>query len=107
MENNIFYKLASVIDERKNASPESSYTAKLLHAGVEKISKKVIEEAFEACLAAHNGDTAHLTNEICDLFYHALVLGASRGVTIDAVAAELTRRFGTSGIDEKASRKQQ
>ncbi len=99
--------LAATIESRKSASPDSSYTAKLLHAGLEKIGRKVMEEAGELVEAAGEpGDEGreHTVYEAGDLFYHALVLLAHRGIPLAEVEAELARRFGTSGLVEKASR---
>ena len=99
-----FERLAGVIESRKAADPGSSYTAKLMHAGVDAINKKVMEEAHEACVAARENDKPHLVRELADLFYHALVLAAFRGVAVGDIAAELDRRAGQSGLAEKAAR---
>ena len=99
-----FERLAGVIESRKGADPGSSYTAKLMHAGVDAINKKVMEEAYETCVAARENDKPHLVCELADLFYHALVLAAFRGVAVAEIAAELDRRAGQSGLAEKASR---
>ncbi|MEK6795059.1 MAG: phosphoribosyl-ATP diphosphatase [Spirochaetota bacterium] len=104
---NAFERLASVIAERKTADPSTSYTAKLMHTGVDKMNKKIIEEAYETCMAAKENDKAHLTAEICDLFYHTLVLAGYKDITIADIASELERRAGTSGLLEKASRGEQ
>jgi phosphoribosyl-ATP pyrophosphohydrolase len=96
--------LAGVIASRKGASPDSSYTAKLLSQGVEKCAKKLGEEALEAALAAVAGDPRHLTAESADLLYHLLVLLAAADVGLADVMAELARREGVSGLVEKAAR---
>lgn len=100
----ILAALADEVSERQQASPETSYTAKLLSLGVEKCAKKFGEEAVELALAAVLRDKAHTTAEAADVFYHLLVLLAASGVPLRDVMAELARRRGTSGIAEKASR---
>jgi phosphoribosyl-ATP pyrophosphohydrolase len=97
-------RLWATIEARHGASPESSYTAKLLAAGLAGIARKLGEEALEAVIEAVKGDTAALTRESADLLYHLLVLWAAAGLSPDDMAAELTRREGVSGIEEKSSR---
>ena len=97
-------RLAEVIASRKGADPESSWTAKLLAAGPEKAAEKFGEEAVEAVIEAVKGDRARLTAEAADVLYHLLVMLAARDVTLEDVLAELERREGTSGLDEKAAR---
>ncbi|MBD3676996.1 MAG: phosphoribosyl-ATP diphosphatase [Rhodobacteraceae bacterium] len=97
-------RLAATIAARKGADPESSWTAKLLSKGPEKCAEKFGEEAVEAVIEAVKGDRARLTSEAADVLYHLLVMLAAREVTLDEVLAELERREGTSGIEEKASR---
>jgi len=104
MEPDIFDRLFEVIDERKKASPESSYVAKLMHRGTEKINSKITEEAAEVCEAALEEDKQHLVYEICDLLFHTFVLAAYRDITIEDIKKEFERRFGTSGLVEKAGR---
>jgi phosphoribosyl-ATP pyrophosphohydrolase len=99
-----FERLAGVIESRKSADPGSSYTAKLMHAGVDAMNKKILEEAYETCVAAREADRGHLVYEIADLFYHTLVLASFRGVTVAEIAAELDRRSSQGGLAEKASR---
>jgi len=101
----IFSQLFQVIELRKVASPEESYVAKLMHKGVEKINSKITEEAGEVCEAALEDDKDHLVYEICDLLFHTFVLAGYRDITIDDIGKELERRFGTSGLEEKAGRK--
>jgi phosphoribosyl-ATP pyrophosphohydrolase len=96
--------LYQVILSRKDASPESSYTASLLHKGIDKILKKLGEEATETVIAGKGGSSEELTYEAADLCYHLLVLLAARDVPANDVWKELERRFGTSGLEEKASR---
>lgn len=97
-------RLAATIAARKNADPDSSWTAKLLSKGPEKCAEKFGEEAIEAIIEAVKGDRAKLTGEAADVIYHLLVMLAARDVTLTDVEAELTRREGTSGITEKAAR---
>ncbi len=93
-----------VLASRKGADPAASYTAQLMRGGPDAIGKKIMEEAYETCLAGREGDHEHQVREMADLFYHVLVLGAFRDVSVAEVAAELDRRAGTSGLAEKASR---
>jgi phosphoribosyl-ATP pyrophosphohydrolase len=96
--------LADEIAERKTASPEQSYTAKLLLKGVEKCAKKLGEEALETAIAAVLRDKKQVAAEAADLLYHLLVLLEASGVNLADVMAELDRRQGISGIAEKAAR---
>ncbi|MEL7300201.1 MAG: phosphoribosyl-ATP diphosphatase [Pseudomonadota bacterium] len=96
--------LADTIAARKAAEPDSSWTAKLLSQGPEKCAEKFGEEAVEAVIEAVKGDRERLTAEAADVLYHLLVMLASRDVSLEDVEAELSRRAGTSGIEEKASR---
>ena len=85
-------RLAQLVDERKADMPEGSYTTKLFHGGVDRIGKKIGEEAAEMIIAAKNVDDRELTWETADFLYHALVLLANQGVSIEAVMHELQRR---------------
>ncbi|HZK90828.1 MAG TPA: phosphoribosyl-ATP diphosphatase [Stellaceae bacterium] len=98
-------RLWQSIEARRGASPDSSYTAKLLAAGPAAIARKLGEEALEAVIEAVKGDKPALTRESADMLYHLLVLWAAAGLSPDDVAAELTRREGVSGLAEKRSRK--
>ena len=98
-------RLWQVIQSRRGADPEASYTAKLFARGRAKIAQKLGEEAIEAVIEGVKGDRAALTGESADLLYHLLVLWAAAGITPTDVAGELCRREGTSGIAEKKSRK--
>lgn len=97
-------RLAAMIESRKTADPDSSWTARLLNKGPEKCAEKFGEEAIEAVIEAVRGDKARLTAEAADVLYHLLVMLTSRDVSFDSVLAELARREGRSGLDEKASR---
>jgi len=98
-------RLWRVIESRRGADPDTSYTAKLFARGNAKIAQKLGEEAVEAVIEGVKGDRAALIGESADLFYHLLVLWAAVGVTPADVAGELKRREGTSGIAEKRGRK--
>ena len=97
-------RLAATIEARKEADPDGSWTAKLLAKGPEKCAEKFGEEAVEAIIEAVKGDRDRLTSEAADVLYHLLVMCASRGVSLDEIEAELSRREGRSGLDEKAAR---
>ena len=101
---NALDRLAQTIADRKSADPSSSWTAKLLSEGVEIAAQKFGEEAIEAIIEAVKGDCERLTAEAADVIYHLLVMLAACDVTLDDVLAELDRRAGSSGIDEKANR---
>ncbi len=96
--------LAATIQSRIGADPNTSWTAKLLSKGPEKCAEKFGEESIEAIIEAVKGDRDALTREAADVIYHLLVMLAARGVSLADVEAELTRREGQSGIDEKAAR---
>jgi phosphoribosyl-ATP pyrophosphohydrolase len=98
-------RLWATIEARRGASAETSYTAKLLAAGPAGVARKLGEESLEAIIEAVKGDGAALARESADVLYHLLVLWAAAGLTPDDVAAELTRREGVSGIEEKRGRK--
>jgi phosphoribosyl-ATP pyrophosphohydrolase len=97
-------KLEAVIRSRNGADAGTSYVASLFAKGREKIAQKVGEEATETVIAALSGDPAKLTSEAADLIFHLLVLLAEADVSFDDVLAELERREGVSGHDEKAAR---
>jgi phosphoribosyl-ATP pyrophosphohydrolase len=97
-------RLAGVIEQRKAADPEDSYVAGLYEKGLDVILKKVGEEATETVIAGKGGDNAQLVYETADLWFHTLVMLAARGLGPADVLAELERRFGLSGIEEKAAR---
>lgn len=100
----ILHRLAETIETRKQADAGSSYVAKLLHGGQDKILKKIAEESAETIMASKDGDAGHVVRETADLWFHCLVLLAHHGVSPEDVLQELERREGVSGIAEKASR---
>jgi phosphoribosyl-ATP pyrophosphohydrolase len=103
----ILSRLAETLESRKLADPDSSYVAKLYAKGLDSILKKIGEEATETVIAAKGGDKSQVVYEMADLWFHSLVLLAQQGLHPDDVLAELARREGLSGLDEKASRQQQ
>jgi len=110
--NDSLARLAAVIESRKAANggePEKSYVARLLHQGPDAVLKKIGEEACEVVMAAkdaeHGGDATRIVAEVADLWFHCMIALARYGLAPADVIAELDRRAGTSGIDEKALRK--
>lgn len=97
--------IADVIEDRKGASPEVSYVAKLFSKAPDAALKKVGEEATEVVMAAKDGNREHLIYEMADLWFHSMVVLAQAGIRPEEVLLELQRREGTSGLVEKASRK--
>ncbi|MGD8926015.1 MAG: phosphoribosyl-ATP diphosphatase [Thioalkalispiraceae bacterium] len=100
----ILEQLAQVLEERKTADPDSSYVAKLYANGLDAILKKIGEEATETVMAAKDGNKQQIVYETADLWFHTLVLLAQQGLGPKEVLAELDRRFGLSGLEEKANR---
>jgi phosphoribosyl-ATP pyrophosphohydrolase len=100
----VLLELQKVLLERKSAPAEKSYAASLYAKGLDTILKKVGEEAAETIIAAKNPDSTALVYEVADLWYHVMVLLASKDIPVTAVTDELARRMGTSGHAEKASR---
>ncbi|MEG3125252.1 phosphoribosyl-ATP diphosphatase [Sphingomonas sp. GB1N7] len=104
MADDILTTLEATIRARRGADPATSYTAKLFSRGRAKIAQKLGEEAVETVIAAVSDDHAELTKEAADLVFHLLVLLADADLSLDDVRAEIARREGVSGIDEKAGR---
>lgn len=100
----VLTQLAATIESRRLASPDDSYVARLCAKGRDGILKKIGEEATETIIAAKSGDADALVHEVADLWFHTLVLLADCGTGPDAVLAELERRSGVSGLEEKRSR---
>ena len=100
----ILRRLSEIIAAHQQADPASSYVASLFGKGHDAILRKVAEESAETLLASKDGDKLHIVRETADLWFHCMVLLAWHGLTSDDVLAELRRREGISGIDEKASR---
>jgi phosphoribosyl-ATP pyrophosphohydrolase len=104
--NTILERLEAAIAERRSGDPGASYVAKLNAKGLDAILKKIGEEATETVIAGKSGEKPALVAEMADLWFHCLVLLDRQGVKLEDVLAELERREGRSGIDEKASRKE-
>ena len=104
----ILAQLTEILEQRKSAESDSSYVASLYNKGLDAILKKVGEEATETVMAAKDvasgGDKDKLVYEVADLWFHTMILLADQNLSADDVLAELARRFGVSGHDEKASR---
>jgi phosphoribosyl-ATP pyrophosphohydrolase len=103
-ERDILERLERAIVERRGADPASSYVASLVAKGPDAVLKKIGEEATETVLAAKSGVRDAIVHETADLWFHCLVMLAGQGVAVADVLAELERREGRSGLDEKASR---
>jgi phosphoribosyl-ATP pyrophosphohydrolase len=100
----ILTRLAQILEERKGADPDASYVASLYAKGLDAILKKIGEEATETVMAAKDGEDERIIAETADLWFHTMVLLAQRGLGPEHVLAELDRRFGLSGLEEKRQR---
>jgi phosphoribosyl-ATP pyrophosphohydrolase len=103
--NDTLQQLADILEQRKLESADKSYVASLYAKGLDTILKKVGEEATETVIAAKNGDKEQIIYETADLWFHCLVMLANQGLGPNDVLQELQRRFGLSGLEEKAQRK--
>ncbi|BBL73393.1 phosphoribosyl-ATP diphosphatase [Methylomagnum ishizawai] len=103
----VLTELAAVLEQRKTQDPKSSYVAGLYAKGLDAILKKIGEEATETVMAAKDGVPDKIVYEVADLWFHSMVLLAQQGLHPDQVLDELRRRFGLSGLDEKAARSPQ
>lgn len=106
MSDDILLRLMAVLASRKDADPASSYVAGLYHQGLDAILKKIGEESAETIIAAKSGDKQQIVYETADLWFHCLVMLAQQNLDARLVLEELERRFGVSGVDEKAAREQ-
>jgi phosphoribosyl-ATP pyrophosphohydrolase len=106
MSDDILLRLMAVLQSRKDADPDSSYVAGLYARGLDTILKKIGEESTETIIAAKSGDKEQIIYETADLWFHCLVMLAQQNLDARLVLEELDRRFGVSGIDEKAAREQ-
>ncbi len=104
MSDDILLRLMAVLQSRKGADPDSSYVAGLYARGLDTILKKIGEESTETIIAAKSGDKEQIIYETADLWFHCLVMLAQQNLDARLVLEELDRRFGVSGIDEKAAR---
>ena len=103
----ILQELAQTLEQRKQEPADKSYVAGLYASGLDKILKKIGEEATETVIAAKDGDKQQIVYETADLWFHCMVMLADQGLGPDDVLQELQRRFGLSGLEEKAQRSQQ
>jgi phosphoribosyl-ATP pyrophosphohydrolase len=106
MNTDILAELTEVLEQRKAADPDSSYVARLYAKGLDAILKKIGEEATETVIAAKSGDSGQIIYETADLWFHSMVMLAHMGLQPQQVLEELQRRFGLSGLEEKAARGQ-
>lgn len=102
----VLQQLASILEQRKQEAAEKSYVASLYAKGLDTILKKIGEEATELVIAGKGEDKPQIIYEMADLWFHSLVLLAQQNLSPDDVLSELERRFGLSGLEEKARRKQ-
>jgi len=102
--NQVLQELATILEQRKQESADKSYVASLYAKGLDSILKKIGEEATETVMAAKDGDKEKIVYETADLWFHSMVMLAHQGLGPDDVLCELQRRFGLSGLEEKASR---
>lgn len=100
----ILSQLYEIVQQRKQADADSSYVASLYAKGLDKILGKIGEEATEVAIAGKGGDEKEIISEVADLWFHTLVLLGQYNLPPEQVYAELRRRFGISGLDEKANR---
>ena len=100
----VLEQLETVLEQRKSAKADTSYVASLHAKGLDAILKKIGEEATETVLAAKNGDAEHIVYETADLWFHSMVMLSHMGISHQQVLDELQRRFGLSGLEEKAQR---
>ena len=106
MSDDILQRLMAVLASRKDADPDSSYVAGLYEKGLDAILKKIGEESAETIIAAKSGDKQQIVHETADLWFHCLVMLAQQDLEAQQVLDELERRFGVSGVEEKAARNQ-
>ena len=106
MSDDILQRLMAVLASRKDADPDSSYVAGLYEKGLDAILKKIGEESAETIIAAKSGDKQQIVHETADLWFHCLVMLAQQDLEAQQVLDELDRRFGVSGVEEKAARNQ-
>lgn len=97
-------RLQDVIEARRQAAPQDSYVASLFHDGIDRILKKIGEEASETIIAGKGGDRRQIVYETADLWFHSMILLKFRNIELEEVLQELEGRFGVSGLAEKAAR---
>jgi phosphoribosyl-ATP pyrophosphohydrolase len=101
---NIFKQLELILQQRKNGDKNTSYVASLYQKGTDEILKKISEEAAEVLMATKDNDVDKIIYEVADLWFHTLVLLRHKDIEVDKIEQELSRRFGLSGLEEKANR---
>jgi len=107
MTNEVLRRLAETLEQRKKADPDKSYSASLYAKGINATLKKIGEEATEVIIAAKSGEKTAIIHETADLWFHTLIMLSQLGLGPEDILTELERRFGTSGLEEKAGRKKQ
>jgi phosphoribosyl-ATP pyrophosphohydrolase len=107
MNDDFLNQLSTILEQRKTADPATSYVASLFHAGIDRIRQKIGEEATETVIALGGNNADAIVHEIADLWFHCVVALVHQGIPPHRIAHELERRFGRSGIEEKASRRGQ
>jgi phosphoribosyl-ATP pyrophosphohydrolase len=107
MTDELLNQLTAILEQRKSADPKSSYVASLYRDGIDRIRKKIGEEATETVIALGGDDHDAIVHEVADLWFHCLVALVHSGISPQLVMTELAQRFGRSGIEEKASRQGQ
>jgi len=101
----VLSRLQAVLEARRGAAADSSYVARLYAGGLDGMLKKIGEEATELVMAGKDGVPERIVAEAADLWFHTMVVLVAQNLSVEDVLAELERRFGRSGLDEKASRK--
>jgi len=101
---NILTTLEQILEQRKSASPDSSYVSSLYNQGTDQILKKIAEESAEVIMATKEGDSDKITHEVADLWFHTMILLRHKNIAFSDIEEELMRRYGVSGLTEKLSR---
>jgi phosphoribosyl-ATP pyrophosphohydrolase len=101
---NIFKQLEEILEQRKNADTNNSYVSSLYQKGTDEILKKIGEESAEVIMATKDDDENKIIYEVADLWFHTMVLLGHKNIKMDKIEQELSRRFGLSGLEEKANR---
>ncbi|MBT7412452.1 MAG: phosphoribosyl-ATP diphosphatase [Candidatus Thioglobus sp.] len=100
----VLRKLEAVLEQRKSANADESYVSSLYTKGLDAILKKIGEESAEVIMASKDGNQDKIVHEVADLWFHTLVLLRHKDIEIDKIQQELSKRFGLSGLEEKANR---
>jgi len=100
----VLRKLEEVLEQRKSANADESYVSSLYTKGLDEILKKIGEESAEVIMASKDGNQDKIIHEVADLWFHTLVLLRHKDIEIDKIQQELSKRFGLSGLEEKANR---